>query len=294
MSSSLPPPLKRFGQNFLIDHNIVRKIVDLAAIRPEETVLEIGPGRGILTRALCGKAQKVIAIEIDRQLAQVLAGNQAGHQISIEAGSAGSDHLPLADTYANLDLRVGDALEFDYGSLPPGTVVVANLPYYVSTPLLFTLLECSQRIDRLILMLQTEVAQRLAARPGSKEYGALSVLTQYRAAVTLAFRVSPHCFRPRPTVGSAVVRLAVKTEQLLDGNHEQRFARLVRAAFAHRRKTLLNSLRDEGYAPDLVAAALAQCGIAPDRRAENLSLEDYLRLSTALHDAGLKNYELER
>ena len=286
MSSSLPPPLKRFGQNFLIDHNIVRKIVDLAAIRPEETVLEIGPGRGILTRALCAKAQKVIAIEIDRQLAQVLAGNQAGHQAPIEAGSDGSGHLPFTDTYANLDLRVGDALEFDYESLPPGTVVVANLPYYVSTPLLFTLLECSQQIDRLVLMLQTEVAQRLASGPGSKEYGALSVLTQYRAAVTLAFRVSPHCFRPRPTVGSAVVHLAVKTERSLDANREQRFVRLVRAAFAHRRKTMLNSLRDEGYAPDLVAASLAACGIAPDRRAESLSLDDYFKLAAAIDDAG--------
>jgi 16S rRNA (adenine1518-N6/adenine1519-N6)-dimethyltransferase len=286
MSSSLPPPLKRFGQNFLIDQNIVRKIVDLAAIRPEETVLEIGPGRGILTRALCAKAQKVVAIEIDRQLAQALAGNQPKHQASIEAGSAGSGYLPFTDTYANLDLRIGDALEFDYGSLPPGTVVVANLPYYVSTSLLFTLLECSQQIDRLVLMLQTEVAQRLASGPGSKEYGALSVLTQYRAAVTLAFRVSPHCFRPRPTVGSAVVHLAVKTERSLDANREQRFVRLVRAAFAHRRKTMLNSLRDEGYAPDLVAASLAACGIAPDRRAESLSLDDYFKLAAAIDDAG--------
>ena len=263
MSSSVPPPLKRFGQHFLIDPNIVRKIVDLADIQPHETVLEIGPGRGILTRALCAKAQKVIAIEIDRQLAQALAGEAP-----------------------NLDLRIGDALEFDYGSLPQGTVVVANLPYYVSTPLLFTLLESSQLIDRLILMLQTEVAQRMTARPGTKEYGALSVQAQYRAAVTLAFRVSPHCFRPRPTVGSAVVLLRVKTTRSLDADREQWFVRLVRAAFAHRRKTVLNSLRDEGYAADSVAAALAACGIATERRAETLSLEDYLALAAALNDAG--------
>lgn len=262
MSPSVPPPLKRFGQHFLIDPNIVRKIVDLADIQPHETVLEIGPGRGILTRALCAKAQKVIAIEIDRQLAQTL-GSEA----------------------PNLDLRIGDALEFDYESLPPGTVVVANLPYYVSTPLLFTLLESSQLIDRLILMLQTEVAQRLAARPGTKEYGALSVQAQYRATVTLAFRVSPHCFRPRPTVGSAVVLLRVKTTGSLDLHREKRFVRLVRSAFAHRRKTVLNSLRDEGYAADAVTAALAACGIATDRRAETLSLEDYLALTAALGDA---------
>ncbi|MGD9727112.1 MAG: 16S rRNA (adenine(1518)-N(6)/adenine(1519)-N(6))-dimethyltransferase RsmA [Nitrospiraceae bacterium] len=283
MSTPLPPPLKRFGQNFLIDHNIVRKIVDLAAIRPDETVLEIGPGRGILTRALCVKARRVIAIEIDRQLAQALAEHQREHQAPIDAGSA-LNHLPLTAACPNLDLRIGDALEFDYGTLPPGTVVVANLPYYVSTALLFTLLESSRLIDRLILMLQTEVAQRLAARPGSKEYGALSVLTQYRAAVTLAFRVSPHCFRPRPTVGSSVVHLRMKTTGLLDARNEQCFVQVVRAAFAHRRKTVLNSLRDEGYAADLMAAALATCGIAPDRRAETLSLEDYVALSAALTD----------
>jgi 16S rRNA (adenine1518-N6/adenine1519-N6)-dimethyltransferase len=261
MSPSVPPPLKRFGQHFLIDHNIVRKIVELADVQPHETVLEIGPGRGVLTRALCAKAQKVIAIEIDRQLAQTLKGEAS-----------------------NLDLRIGDALDFDYGSLPQGTVVVANLPYYVSTALLSKLLESSQRFARLVLMLQTEVAQRLAARAGTKEYGALSVLTQYRAAVTLAFRVSPQCFRPRPTVGSAVVHLTIKTTGSLDGDREQRFVRLVRSAFAHRRKTALNSLRDEGYAADTVTAALVACGIAANRRAETLSLEDYLALTAALHD----------
>lgn len=281
MSLSLPPPLKRFGQNFLIDQNIVRKIIDLAAIRPDETVLEIGPGRGILTRALCAKAQKVIAIEIDRKLAQALAGD-ASTEARDTGGISADRDLPPLTACLNLDLRIGDALAFDYGNLPPDTVVVANLPYYVSTPLLFRLLESSQRIDRLILMLQTEVAQRLAARPGTKEYGALSVLTQYRAAVTLAFRVSPHCFRPRPTVGSAVVHLRLKREGLLDCDREKRFVRLVRSAFAHRRKTVLNSLRDESYASDVVEGALTECGIGPGRRAETLSLDDYLRLAAAL------------
>jgi 16S rRNA (adenine1518-N6/adenine1519-N6)-dimethyltransferase len=261
MAPSSPPPLKRFGQHFLIDQNIVRKIVALAAIEPHETVLEIGPGRGILTRPLCEKAQKVIAVEIDRQLGQMLAA-----------------------ACPNLDLRIGDALEFEYGSLPQGTVVVANLPYYVSTPLLFKLLDASPKIDRLVLMMQTEVAQRLAAKPGTKEYGVLSVLTQYKAAVTLAFYVSPHCFRPRPTVGSAVVHLRVRTHRLLDHAHERRFIALTRAAFAHRRKTVVNSLRDEGYAADAVTAALDRCGIAADRRAETLSLEDYVVLARALDE----------
>jgi 16S rRNA (adenine1518-N6/adenine1519-N6)-dimethyltransferase len=135
-----------------------------------------------------------------------------------------------------------------------------------------------------VLMMQIEVAQRLAARPGTKEYGVLSVLTQYRAAVTVAFRVSPHCFRPKPTVGSAVVHLQIKTTRSLDADHERRFILLARAAFAHRRKTVVNSLRDEGYAAGVVTAALTRCGIATDRRAESLSLDDYLALAAALDD----------
>jgi 16S rRNA (adenine1518-N6/adenine1519-N6)-dimethyltransferase len=281
MSPPVPPPLKRLGQHFLIDQNIVRKIVDLAAIQPHETVLEIGPGRGILTSLLCAKARTVIAIEIDRQLAQLLIGEPSKSEPS-HGGADSRPQPPLTASCPNLDLCVGDALEFDYTSLPAGTVVVANLPYYVSTPLLFKLLESWQRIDRLVLMMQTEVAQRLAAKPGTKEYGALSILTQCRAAITLAFRVSPHCFRPRPTVGSAVVHLQVKTAGLLDAAHERDFIRLVRAAFAHRRKTVLNSLRDEGYAAGSVTAALSRCGIAAARRAESLSLEEYLALAAAL------------
>lgn len=286
MGSSHPPALKRFGQNFLIDHNIARKIIGLAAIQPHETVLEIGPGRGILTRWLCAEARTVIAIEIDRQLARLL-GRPPAENASWSGKVMGSDVPPLTAQCSNLDLRIGDALEFSYESLPCGTVVVANLPYYVSTPLLFKLLESYCRIDRMVLMLQTEVALRLAARPGTKEYGALSVQAQHRAAVTLAFRVSPHCFRPRPTVGSAVVLLQVRTPGSLDADREKRFVRLVRAAFAHRRKTVLNSLRDEGYPVDSVAAALAACGIAPDRRAETLSLEDYLALAAVRDDAGV-------
>ncbi|HZN45324.1 MAG TPA: 16S rRNA (adenine(1518)-N(6)/adenine(1519)-N(6))-dimethyltransferase RsmA [Nitrospiraceae bacterium] len=284
MGSSHPPALKRFGQNFLIDHNIARKMIGLAAIQPHETVLEIGPGRGILTRGLCAEARTVIAIEIDRQLARLLGRPRAEH-----ASSSGrvmeSDVPPLAAQCSNLDLRIGDALEFSYEALPCGTVVVANLPYYVSTPLLFKLLESYSRIDRMVLMLQTEVALRLVAKPHTKEYGILSVLTQYGADVTLSFRVSSECFRPRPTVGSAVLHLRIKRERSLDRQREPHFVKLVRASFAHRRKTLLNSLRDEGYEGEHVSAALARCGIAPNHRAENLSVEDYLALAAALSDA---------
>ena len=261
MPLSFPPPRKRLGQHFLIDPNITRKIVALAAIRLDETVLEIGPGRGVLTRPLCTAARQVIALELDPKLGAYLAET-------------------LADC-RNLDLRLGDALEFPYETLPRGTVVVANLPYYVSTPLLFTLLEARERIDRMVLMLQTEVARRLVAKPATNDYGTLSILVQYAAEASLAFQVSMNCFRPRPEVGSAVVTLVMRRPPV-QVNDETLFARVVRAAFAHRRKTISNSLRDEGLSSEQVAQALAQVGIDPTRRAETLTIEEFASLANVL------------
>lgn len=259
MPSPLPPALKRLGQNFLIDPNIIRKIVALAALGPDEQVLEIGPGRGALTEELCGQAGRVIAVEIDAHLLPHLR-ERLGH-------------------CRNLDLRIGDALEFPFDSLSPRTVVVANLPYYVSTPLLFALLDARAHLDRMVLMLQAEVALRLTAKPHSKDYGILSVLTQEAADVQLAFRVSANCFRPRPTVGSAVVRLTIKSHDGFDPIRHERFRRLVRASFAHRRKTLVNSLRDEGYVPSGIARAMEMAEIPLQARAEMLSLETYQKLA---------------
>lgn len=264
MAASFPPALKRLGQNFLVDPNIIRKIVSLAAPRPEDTVLEIGPGRGALTAGLCAEAGRVIAVEIDPQL---------------------EPHLQAALAHCrNLDLRIGDALEFPFDSLPPRTVVVSNLPYYVSTPILFALLDARARFDRLVLMLQTEVALRLAAKPGSADYGVLSVLTQEAAEVEVAFRVSANCFRPRPTVGSAVVHLKLKPRDGADPVRDERFRRLVRAAFAHRRKTLMNSLRDEGYQADRIARVMQAVDVPAQARAETLTLEQYHALAAAFHD----------
>ena len=264
MAASFPPALKRLGQNFLIDPNIIRKIVSLAALRPDDTVLEIGPGRGALTAGLCAEAGRVIAVEIDPQLQPQLQ-KTLGH-------------------CRNLDLRIGDALAFPYDTLPPRTVVVSNLPYYVSTPILFALLDARAHLDRLVLMLQTEVALRLAAKPNSEDYGVLSVLTQEAADVEVAFRVSANCFRPRPTVGSAVVHLAIKAQEGFDPVRHERFRRLVRASFAHRRKTLVNSLRDEGYPPERIARATEAAGVSPQARAEMLTLDDYRALACALDD----------
>ena len=173
-------------------------------------MLEIGPGRGILTRALCASAHRVIAIELDRKLGDLLAETMADCR--------------------NLDLRHDDALAFPYDTLPDRTVVVANLPYYISTPLLFTLLEVRHRFDRMILMLQTEVARRLVAGPGTRDYGILSILAQYWTEPRLAFRVPATCFRPRPNVESSVVKLVTRTTPVCRLEDESLFIRTVRAA----------------------------------------------------------------
>jgi 16S rRNA (adenine1518-N6/adenine1519-N6)-dimethyltransferase len=258
----IPRPHKRLGQHFLIDPNIVRKIVALAALGPDDSVLEIGPGRGILTRALCATAGSVTAVELDPQLVEYLTKT-------------------LADC-RNLDLRRGDALEFPIHTLPAGTVVVANLPYYVSTPLLFKLLDTPDRIDRMVLMLQTEVARRLVAKPSTSEYGVLSVLTQYWTEPFLAFRVPATCFRPRPEVDSAVVRLMIRESPSVHVKDNALFARIVRAAFAHRRKTFSNSLRDEGLLAEQISRAMSQAGIDPSRRAETLTLAQFATFSNEI------------
>ncbi|MBU6479871.1 MAG: ribosomal RNA small subunit methyltransferase A [Nitrospirae bacterium] len=258
----LPPPKKRLGQNFLIDPNIVRKIVALAELGSSDHVLEIGPGRGVLTEALCHVAGCVTAVEVDPRLHAYLETRQA--------------ELP------NVKLVCADALTYPLESLPMGTAVVANLPYYISTPLLFRLLDQRGRFPRMVLMLQAEVADRLAAKPGGPDYGVLSVMAQYAADITKSFRVSAQCFRPRPEVASAVVLLRTKERTGLNQQEEVAFRTLVKAAFAHRRKTLVNSLRDEGYELHRVAVTLQRLDIAPTRRAETLSVEDFLRLALAL------------
>ncbi|MBI3357201.1 MAG: ribosomal RNA small subunit methyltransferase A [Nitrospirae bacterium] len=257
--SDPPPAIKRFGQNFLVDPNIVRKIVTLAELGPSHTVLEIGPGRGILTEALCTSSGRVTAIEVDPRLHAYLSERQA--------------------EFPNLSLVLEDAMIYPLESLPVGTVVVANLPYYLSTPLLFRLLDQRDRFSRMVLMLQNEVADRLVAKPGSKDYGVLSVMAQYAADITKTFRVSAQCFRPRPEVGSAVVLLRTKERRELSREEEPKFAALVKAAFAHRRKTLVNSLRDEGYDPTSLTGALQLLSLSPTARAEILSVLQFIELS---------------
>ncbi len=267
-----PPAIKRLGQNFLVDPNIIRKIVALADLTARDRVLEIGPGRGILTDALCRAAAHVTAVEVDRRL-----------------------HAYLAERHAdtpNLTLVLDDALTYPLDRLPAGTIVVANLPYYLSTPILFRLLDHRDRFPRMVLMLQQEVVDRLVAAPGGSAYGVLSVMAQYAADLTKAFRVSAHCFRPRPEVGSAVVLVHRKERTALAGEEEARFAALVRASFAHRRKTLANSLRDEGYHHG-ITEALDSLALSPTARAEVLTVSQFVELTRRLPDAaGRKSFLL--
>jgi len=260
--SDPPAAVKRLGQNFLIDPNIVRKIVATASLDPHDSVLEIGPGRGILTESLCRSACHVTAIEIDPRLHSYLSHRQA--------------RLP------NLELILDDAMRYPIETLSQGTVVVANLPYYISTPLLFRLLEHRDRFSRLVLMLQDEVVNRLIATPATSDYSMLSVMAQYAADIAKAFKVSPNCFRPRPEVGSAVVRLQPKTQRGLTPQEEPQFAALVKAAFAHRRKTLVNSLKDEGYPQTTVLEALDHLALSLTARAEILSVAHFIELTRLL------------
>lgn len=270
MDLPLPPAaIKRLGQNFLIDANIVRKIVALAELTPADTVLEIGPGRGILTEALCRAARHVTAIEVDPRLHAYLTERQP--------------------RLSNLTLVLDDAVTYPLEQLPIGTIVVANLPYYLSTPLLFRLLDQRNRFPRMVLMLQNEVVDRLVAKPGHSDYGALSVMVQYASDITKAFRVSAQCFRPRPEVGSAVVLLKAKHQRTLNQEKESAFAALVKAAFAHRRKTLVNSLKDQGYEQKPVAAALNSLALCPSIRAETLSLEQFIELTRRIDGTGFSS-----
>jgi 16S rRNA (adenine1518-N6/adenine1519-N6)-dimethyltransferase len=231
-------------------------------LQPGETVLEIGPGRGILTEALLDSSGLVVAVELDAALCAQLRATLGRR--------------------SNFRLVEGDALTFDYALVPSPFLVVANLPYYVSTPLLFRLLEERRRIDRLVVMLQEEVVARLAAPPGGKDYGALSIAAQFYCEVRQAFRVPPTCFRPKPQVGSAVVVLTPLPKPRVSVADEAFYFRVVRAGFAHRRKALPNSLRDEGFEGARTAAALERAGIDPRRRAETLSLAEFAALADEL------------
>ena len=262
--ATLPPyPRKRLGQHFLIDPNLLRKIVSLADLKSSDFVCEIGPGGGALTGLLCQSAKQVLALEVDPRMVDFLRTELAGH--------------------ANLEVQEQDALQYSFDRMPEPTVVVANLPYNISTPLLFRLLEAGGKIVRMVLTLQLEVAQRLTAKPNTKDYGVLSVMAQHLADVRFGFSVSRKCFRPVPDVDSGVVRLDSRQDyQGKKPEDRARFQRVVRAAFGQRRKTLFNALRGAGYPLNQLEYAQGHTAITLTRRAETLSVEEFRHLSEAL------------
>jgi len=258
---------KALGQHFLHDPNIIRKIIALADPRPKETAVEIGPGRGVLTRALRETGAEIFAIELDRHLYD---------ELERELAPFPSVHLIRAD-----------AMSFPYENLPAPFAVVANLPYAISTPILFRLLELRSRISRMVLMVQLEVARRIVARVGGKEYGPLSIGVQYFCEPRLEFVVPRGCFRPPPRVDSAVIRLEIRPAPVCAVKDQNFFFRTVRAGFAHRRKSLRNALKDSGFANDAVEKALDAASITPgnpQRRAETLSIEEFARLADKLFE----------
>lgn len=259
----LPPyPRKYLGQHFLIDPNLIRKIVKFADLSGETFVCEIGPGGGALTHDLCQAAAHVLALEVDPRMVQFLR--------------AEFQHL------SNLEIREVDALQFSFNQLPLSTVVVANLPYNISTPILFRLFESRTTISRMVLTIQLEVAYRLVAKPGTKAYGILSVLAQHFASVRFGFPVSRHCFRPVPEVDSGVIRLDLHDHHSFSAEETEAFIRVVRTAFGHRRKTLFNALRGAGFPAAGLEQAQELTGIKLSRRAETLTVQEFQILSHAL------------
>ena len=251
---------KRFGQNFLVDQQVIDDIVNAVAPRRDDCVVEIGPGLGALTDPLLQRLDHLHVVEIDRDIIARLRPRYSPDRLTIHSG---------------------DALDFDFSSLVDQSGrklhVVGNLPYNISTPLLFHLAGFADCIYDMHFMLQKEVVERLVAEPGSSDFGRLSVMLQYRFVMDWLLDVPPECFSPAPKVDSAVVRLIPRPAEELSARDEARFAAVVSAAFAQRRKMLRNNLKgilgDDGF---------AALGIAPTARAEELSVADYLRIANSL------------
>ena len=258
---------KKLGQNFLIDENVVHQIVAAAELSEADTVLEVGPGIGTLTQGLAESKARVVGVELDTRLLPVLATTLNG--------------------YDNVRVVHGDILKVnimeEVGA--PSFKVCANLPYYITTPIIFALLEKRLPMERLVAMVQKEVAERMAAQPGGKEYGALSVAIQYYTEPKIAFIVPPTSFIPAPAVDSAVIVCKRREKPPVEVCDEGLFFRVVKAAFSLRRKMLSNSLKNMGIKSEQVAKWLELAGVDGKRRAETLSLEDFAKLTNSFNEA---------
>ena len=260
-------PRKKLGQHFLSDRNILNKVTRTAEVNQEDVILEVGPGLGEMTLALAQNAKKVIAVEIDSKLADLLRKKVSG--------------LP------NVKIILGDILRIDFDSLfreaGQPLKVVANLPYQISTPLLFRFIESKKIFSSFTLMLQREVAERIVASPGEKEYGPLSVFIQIFSDVSIRFLIKPSAFFPPPKVESAVVQMVWKDKPLIELKNEEWFKKVVKASFGYRRKTLINALKhSELSLPESIKMKMDKLGIDQQRRPGTLTILDFIRLADAL------------
>jgi 16S rRNA (adenine1518-N6/adenine1519-N6)-dimethyltransferase len=268
---------KKFGQNFLVDERIVEKIIERGEISSSDLVFEIGPGAGTMTKELCKNAGHVVAVEIDQKLIGPLQ-----KELSI---------------FQNLEIIHGDALKFDFTQKAEElkerlslqrVKVVANLPYYITTPLVMMFLEKERGFDELLFMVQKEVARRMIAKPGTKDYGMLSVSVSYYSNPLLQFDVAPACFIPKPDVTSSVIKLSVYKTPPVQVQSKELMFKVIKAAFMHRRKTLLNCLASEGsisLSKEEIGKLLESIEISPSQRGETLYLEDFAKLSDKILDA---------
>ncbi|ANS77330.1 16S rRNA methyltransferase [Paenibacillus yonginensis] len=269
---------KSLGQNFLIDQNILGKIVGAADLDSSKGALEIGPGIGALTEKLADAASKVVAVEIDQRLLPILG--------------------EVLQPFSHVKVVHGDVLKLDLQQLfqeefkeVSGVSVVANLPYYVTTPILMKLLEERLPLENIVVMIQKEVAERMAASPGGKDYGSLSIAVQYFSEPELVCVVPHTVFIPQPNVDSAVIRLKVRQERPVEVADEAFFFEVVQSSFAQRRKTIANNLKSRFFAKEdrtELERLLELAEIEPVRRAETLSIEEFASLSNVLYEAGVR------
>ena len=268
---------KRYGQNFLIDEHVLCRIIEGSGITKEDTVLEIGPGIGTLTQVLCERAGHVIAVEIDKDMIPLLNENLS--------------------EYDNYELINEDILKINLAALlgeNKKAKVVANLPYYITTPIIMQLLENKLPIESITIMVQKEVADRMQAKPGGKDYGALTLAVRYYSQAEVIASVPPSCFIPRPGVDSAVIRLSCYDKPPVQAKDEEKLFEIIKAAFAQRRKTLANALKNYPklcLSRERVEAALTEIGLNADIRGEKLSLTEFAELTDLLFpSSGDKTY----
>lgn len=265
---------KKFGQNFLIDTHVLDKIISAAEITKDDMVLEVGPGIGTMTQYLCEHAREVVAVEIDKNLIPIL-----------------EDTL---SEYNNITIIHNDILKVDIEKIVQERnsgrpiKVVANLPYYITTPIIMGLFESHVPIENITVMVQKEVADRMQVGPGTKDYGALSLAVQYYAEPYIVANVPPNCFMPRPKVGSAVIRLTRHGEPPVKVADEKLMFQLIRASFNQRRKTLVNGLKNSpelNFSKEAIVKAFESMGLPLTVRGETLTLEEFARLSEELRGA---------